>query len=380
VQVRQPALNKTFPKKTLWRQYMGANVKVKNIVGIDTGKKWLEVVRLNGDDKIERFKTRSNHDGEADLFRWLKSEDTVVLEAGNQAFRIAKRIRKLGNEVIVLNPGDVATIYASLKKTDKEDALKLAKLVARHPREELPEVSIPTDEEEDARRLTTEQAFWTESATQCKNRLHSLFIQAGLTDITKRHLSSHKSREKSISLLPERYREEALRIIEILQQLDNCLRAVEAKTIEILNGHKEYTAIAMSIPGVGPVTTLAFLAYIGDCKRFSRGKQVSYYVGLVPSVDISGDTVRYGNIVKRGCVPIRRVVIQGAKSLVRARYGGKLKEFYENHYHRLGKGKAIVAVARKMMETFYAMIKNGESYRGVPLDFINEKFKMYGLT
>ncbi len=359
---------------------MESDGKVKNIVGIDIGKKWLEVVRLNGRGTIERIKTKTNHEGESSLYRWLKTGDTVVMEAGNQAFRIAKRIRELGNEAIVLNPGDVATIYASLKKTDKEDALKLAKLVERHPREELPEVSIPTDEEEDARRLTTEQAFWTETATQGKNRLHSLFTQAGLTDITKKHLASHESREKSIALLPERYQKEAKRIVSNLKYLDECLEVVESETIEILKSNMDYTTIAMSMPGIGPVTTLSLLAYIGDCGRFSKGKQVSYYVGLVPSVDISGNMVRYGKIIKRGCVPIRRVVIQGAKSLVRAQYGGELKEFYEKQYHRIGKGKAIVAVARKMMETFYAMITKGELYRGVPLEFIDKKFKLYGLT
>ena len=50
-----------------------------------------------------------------------------------------------------MNPGDLATIYNSLKKTDKEDALKLARLIKSIPREELPEVTIPSEKEEDSR-------------------------------------------------------------------------------------------------------------------------------------------------------------------------------------------------------------------------------------
>jgi transposase len=353
---------------------------VKNIVGIDIGKKILEIVRKTSNGKIERFKTGTNADGETKLINWLKSGDTVVMEAGNQAFRIAKKLKALGYETIVLNPGEVATIYASLRKTDKEDALKLARLAERHPREELPEVSIPTDAEEDSRRLSTEQAFWTQSSTKAKNRLHSLFTQAGFTDITKKHLSTHKNREEYIKLLPERYQNEAKRLVKSLLECDFNLSEIASEMTEILKQNKGYAEIAMSMPGIGPVTTLAFLSYIGDCSRFSKGQQVSYYVGLVPRVDQSGDTVHYGKIIKRGCVPIRRVIIQAAWALVKSEYGGALKQFYERLYPRIGKKKAIVAVARKMMETFYAMITNGELYRGVPQVFIDKKIKSYGLT
>ncbi|AVQ10783.1 Transposase [Leptospira santarosai] len=68
----------------------------------------------------------------------------------------------------------------------------------------------------------------------------------------------------------------------------------------------------MSMPGIGMVTSLAIMSYMGDCKRFSSGKQAAYYAGLVPRVDISGDTVRYGRIVSRGCHSIRRVIVQAA--------------------------------------------------------------------
>ncbi|MCR8640994.1 IS110 family transposase, partial [Leptospira interrogans serovar Ricardi] len=52
------------------------------------------------------------------------------------------------------------------------------------------------------------------------------------------------------------------------------------------------------------------ISYTGDCKRFSSAKQAAYYAGLVPRVDISGDTVRYGRIINRGCHSIRRVIVQ----------------------------------------------------------------------
>ncbi|EMY76533.1 transposase [Leptospira weilii serovar Ranarum str. ICFT] len=113
-------------------------------VGIDCGKKSLEVVRINSENSLERRQFSTTESGINNLLKWLTSNDIVGLEAGSQSFRIAKSILNKGVQVIVLNPGDLATIYQSLKKTDKEDSLKIAKLIQRYPKEELPVVPIPT--------------------------------------------------------------------------------------------------------------------------------------------------------------------------------------------------------------------------------------------
>ncbi|EPG81872.1 transposase [Leptospira santarosai serovar Shermani str. 1342KT] len=176
-----------------------------NYVGIDCGKKSLEVIRINSEGSYERQQFSTTEIGISKLINWLNPNDVVGLEAGSQSFRIAKSILNKGIQVIVLNPGDLATIYQSLKKTDKEDSLKIARLIQRFPIEELPTVPVPTDEEEDNRRLCSEQENWTRQLTQGKNRLHSLFTQAGLTHITKKHLRTKANRETSVALLPSRH-------------------------------------------------------------------------------------------------------------------------------------------------------------------------------
>lgn len=358
---------------------MNSGMIVKNYVGIDLSKKQMEIIRLSSDGSKLRFRVDTTQSGEKSLLRWLRNDDLIILEAGSQAFRIAKRLMSEGYEVLVLNPGDVRTIYASLKKTDQEDALKLARLAQRNPVEELPTVRIPDDKDEDARRLATEQEFWSNQKTMNKNRLHSLFTQAGLTKITKKNISTQKNRDIVIPLLPERYQKEACRLQLNLQLIDENLKAVDEQIKQSLQDNGAYTKLAMSMPGIGPIATHVFMAYLGDCSQFSSGKQVSYYAGLVPRVDQSGETARYGSIIKRGCVPIRRVMIQCAWALVKSKHGGTIKEFYERQHERIGKKKAIVATARKMLETFHAMMKNGELYWGVPNDIIEKKMKTYGL-
>ncbi|EMY23266.1 transposase domain protein [Leptospira interrogans serovar Australis str. 200703203] len=177
---------------------------------------------------------------------------------GSQSFRIAKSILNKGIQVIVLNPGDLATILSIFKKNRiKKNSLKIARLIQRFPIEELPTVPIPNDEEEDNRRLCTEQENWTKQLTQKKNRLHSLFTQAGLTHITKKHLRTKVSREASVTLLSDRYKKVAERILKVLDLVELNLKLVEEEIQEALKKNKAYVQTIMSMPGIGMITSLA---------------------------------------------------------------------------------------------------------------------------
>ncbi|UML83637.1 IS110 family transposase [Leptospira interrogans] len=361
-------------------------------VGIDCGKKTLEVIRIGDNSLHQRQQFSTTEIGISKLINWLNPNDVVGLEAGSQSFRIAKSILNKGIQVIVLNPGDLATIYQSLKKTDKEDSLKIARLIQRFPIEELPVVPIPNDEEEDNRRLCSEHENWTKQLTQGKNRLHSLFTQAGLTHITKKHLRTKANREISVALLPSRYQKEAERILKVLDLVELNLKLIEEEIQEALKKNKAYVQTIMSMPGIGMITSLAIkansishlpmgrsISYMGDCKRFSSAKQAAYYAGLVPRVDISGDTVRYGRIINRGCHSIRRVIVQAAWSLVRCQHGGKVKEFYQRLYLKKGAKKSIIATSRKMIEVLYVMIRTGKLFDSMPENILNRKLTQYGL-
>jgi transposase len=77
-----------------------------------------------------------------------------------------------------------------------------------------------------------------------------------------------------------------------------------------------------TVPGVGPKVAFAFAAHVA-AERFENGGQASDYPGLVPKVYISGDTVRYGRITKRGNGYVRALLVQAARSAVRSKNGGR---------------------------------------------------------
>ena len=113
-----------------------------------------------------------------------------------------------------------ATIYQSLKKTDKEDALKLGRLIKRIPDNELPVVSLPSEKEEQARRLASENGFDKASRTRLINRLHSIFAREGITEVSKAELKNKTTRDKLISELNESNQKEATRLIEQIELLE----------------------------------------------------------------------------------------------------------------------------------------------------------------
>jgi len=128
-------------------------------VGIDVGKASM-VVRIIKEDgkgtKVLRWSGRTDSRGRNSLNKILKQADVIGIEAGEPGFTIAREVRdNVGAKVLVLNPGKLAVIYRSMRKTDAEGALKLARLVMRIPEEELPVVNIPGDEERRQRALVS---------------------------------------------------------------------------------------------------------------------------------------------------------------------------------------------------------------------------------
>ncbi len=244
---------------------------------------------IDGADKVTGVNGRTDPTGTDRLIARLRKSDTVGIEAGYPAFVIARQIlEQTGCEVVILNPVKLAVIHASLKKTDKEDALKLARLVKRFPREELPEVSLPSQEEEHCRALMSEQGFLKKERTRLVNRLHSIYLRAGLTTVSKKDLKGDKSRLKMLERLGSHEKIEARRLNCVLNSIEEQVKEINDEFKERLKSNED-APLLMSIPGVGPIMAMTFLAYMGDGSWFSNAAQVSHYTGLIPR----GDARRY---------------------------------------------------------------------------------------
>ena len=336
----------------------------KRFVGIDLGKRTYEIKIIESDGKVSGTNGLTNPAGIKTLYKKLRCTDRVAIEVCSLAMVMAREIEKeVGCEVVLLNPSQIALIYRSLKKNDKEDALKLARLVQKYTNEELPKVELPSEHEENIRQILTELRQLKHDRTREINRLHAIFLECGITEMKKKDLATACNRNENIRILKGMSLSEAQRCLKRLELIDEQLEEVEESLDAEIEGDKNVEKL-MEIPGVGKQLAASFIGFLGDGSRFPNVSTIGAATGLVPRIDISSTIKRLGHITKCGNTNLRSLLILAAWSHVRSNGGGAIKDkyLYMTQVQNKGKKIAIVAVARKLAELMYTLLKNGTSY------------------
>lgn len=336
-------------------------------VGIDLGKRSYVLRVIDGNGKITGWTGKTTPEGRKELYSRLRQNDIIGVEAGNMSFIMTKEFKQLtGNSIYNLSTRKLFDIYLTDKKTDKEDALKLAKFLKNHDEEDLPVVLPPTEDQERQRKLMSEYASLQKERTKKVNRLHAVFEHSGFTNIKRSDLRTSNARNKNIMLLSENDRNEARRILRIIDILELQLTEIDEQMDKEVENN-EYIQIAQSVSGVGKIVSLCFSAVVGPVERYQNASHLSSYIGFTPKIDCSSTIVRYGHISKHGNGYLRSLLVQAAWSMVRSKNGGALKEKYlEMTKNGKSKKKAVVAIARKLAELIYTLIKNKTLYEPRP--------------
>ena len=331
-------------------------------VGIDLGKRTYQAAFVKKGE-VKRSNGRTCVAGRQLLYKKLKPCDKVALEAGNLAFIIAKEIQAVvGCQVYVLNPSRLALIYASMKKTDKEDSLKLAHILEDFQEQRLPVVPVPSDKEMNRRKLLGSYRRAQQARGREINKLHALFLAQGITTVIRKDLASGEQREETIKMLTGLERAEAEYLVSCLDLHEKRIAHLKKQMREESAGDEEIERL-QEVPGVGPLVAFAFVSHVAP-ERFEDASQVSNYLGLVPRVYISGEVVRHGRITKRGNGYLRALLVQASWAMIKTKQGGKLKARYEYMILEKSKSKkqAIVAVARRLAELLYTLMRSGSKY------------------
>jgi transposase len=249
--------------------------------------------------------------------------------------------------------------------------LKLAHILEDCREERLPVVPVPSDKEMVRRKILACYRRAQQDRNRDINQLHGLFVSQGITTKVKSDLSTSLNRNEAVNELTGIERQEAEYLLKNLELCEGRITELEQQMKAESSGD-EIIQRLQSIPGVGPKTSFAFAAHVA-AERFENAGQVSNYLGLVPRVYISGDTTRYGRITKRGNGYLRALLVQASWALVLSRHGGKLKERYEymTREKSISKKKAIVAVARRLAELMYTLMRSNTKYELRP--FVHPK-------
>jgi len=147
------------------------------------------------------------------------------------------------------------------------------------------------------------------------------------------------------------YREQTAAIEKEIRQFAASAPIPEAQARQLLH----------TIPGVGEVTTEAFISEVGDVRRFGSQKKVASYAGLSPGQRESAGKVKELNITHRGSRLLRWALNQASWQLVRRDL--HWRTIFEGLARRRGKKKAITAISRRLLCVMVAMVQRGQAYR-----------------
>ena len=314
-------------------------------IGMDVSDKWSRIFVVHEKGEEEELRIRTTPEDVEAFFSEYEGV-RVILEAGTHSPWISEMLEELGHEVIVTDPGETALISKGKKKSDREDAKKLAYLGVVNP-------SLLSPIRHRGREARLDLS---------KVRLRSLLVQMRTQAMlhVRGVVKSFGLRVKSHSpeVFPRKVREE-LAGEAILAAVEPALKTMEGLTEEIRKldrwleeaAPKKYPEVELlrQVDGVGPVVSLTYVLTLEDPHRFRRSRDVGAYVGLVPRLHESGEQEGPRRLSKAGDEELRRVLIQAAHHVL-GRWGkdSRLRRWGLALMERKGRKKAVAAVARKL--------------------------------
>jgi transposase len=287
----------------------------------------------------------------------LAPSDRVALEVSGASWEIARIIEPHVERVIVVSPHDTGMSQARAK-TDRLDARALARLLAAGS---LDALWVPDEGTRIMRRRLARRAQLVRARTRAKNEIHACLVRRLVTRPQLSDLFGLAGRRWLRELeLPPDERETVDSCMRQIEFLDGELAEVERVIARDALGSPEVRRL-LSVPGVNLVCAAAFLAAVGDIRRFRGQRRLVGYLGLDPRVRQSGsEPATHGHISKRGSSSARHALVEAAWSVVRQ--PGPPRAFYERIRARRGSHVAAVAVARKLACLFWCLLTREEDY------------------
>jgi transposase len=319
-------------------------------IGVDLHTTQVTVCYLKSLDNYQFKQYRL--DEMADFVDSLSADDELAVEATGNSRWLVGMARERVKRIVVVNPREFEVVKRSVKKTDKRDALNLARFLAV---DMLPEVRIKSELAEAVARMNETRNKLVGLKTSLLNKIHALAVSRGWK-LKKESLGSQKGLAKVMEFAWTAIERLELEIIiEQISGLKASLKRLEEAIGEISRELAGFENL-ITVTGIGARSAGILLSVIGEVKDFKTEDKLASYFGIVPKVSNSNERVNHGRITKRGSKMGRTALVQCA--LVAIRYSPYLKKYYEQVKARRGHGKAKIAVARKYLGIIYNTLKN----------------------
>jgi len=335
-------------------------------VGLDTGKKSWKVSILT---KEFEHKTFSQPPKPEVLIEYLRkhfpgAKYLCVYEAGYFGFWIHDALREQGVDCLVAHPADVPTKDKERRnRNDTVDARKLARSLRNG---ELTALYVPKRKALEDRSLVRMRMSMVKKQTRCKNQVKGLLSFYGYT-IPDELAKSHWSRNfinwlGSLEFQGESGKQALQTLLDELKHLRQSIAQL-TRQIRALAQQEPYQTNVQylkSIPGISTFTAMVLLTEIVDINRFKRLDHLAGYVGLVPGEDSSGEQERNTGISRRRNAYLRTLLIES--SWIAVKKDPSLLMSFNQLTKRMPKNRAIVRIARKLLNRIRYVLRNQEPY------------------
>ena len=236
----------------------------------------------------------------------------IVYEAGPCGYTLARQLQAHGYACQVIAPSKVARRPGDRIKTDRRDALLLARAARAG---ELVSVTIPDERDEAIRDLCRAREDAVRARLKARQQLKAMLLRHGRrysgrsswTEAHERYLATVSFSQPAQDIAFAEYRSAVREAHERVERLTESMRA----QLEHWRMRPVVEAL-MTLRGIDMVAAMTLVAEIGDFTRFARPRELMGFLGLVPSEHSSGPKRTQGEITKTGNSHARRVVVEAA--------------------------------------------------------------------
>lgn len=331
--------------------------------GLDYHMRTSSLCILNEDGKVVKQQTiRGSAVEVAAELSGLEEPVEVVFEATGGYGPLHEKLSRVAHRVVMAHPAALSLIWKSKRKNDRVDAQKLAKMLYL---DAVPPAHVPSVATRQWRRLIELRRSLVRRRAALKNQVHallrtsgipapsSLFARKGIDWLMRQELDEASSLERSV-------------LVEQMRSVKEQLKTVE-KALSRTGDADPRVTLLMTVPGVGPRTAEAFVAYVDRVDRFSRSGKVGSYFGLVPCEDSSAGRARLGHITKQGPPAVRQLLVEAAWMSIHK--SPTLRHRFEQLCHDDPDRRkiAIVAMARHLSQVMTAMLRDNRPWREDPI-------------
>lgn len=235
---------------------------------------------------------------------------TFCYEAGPTGYGLYRQITTLGYECIVVAPSLIPKRPGDRVKTNRLDAVSLAKQLRAG---DLTAVWVPDPRHEAMRDLTRAREAAVEDLRSKRQKVSAFLLRqgrhyAGKTTWTKTHMTWLMSQKLEYPEQRIAFEEMLLAVRQAEERIERLEQAIRSAVPDW--SLAEVVTALMAMRGIDLISATAFLAEIGDLSRFQSPRELMAYLGLVPSEQSTGDTVKRGPITKSGNRRARRILVE----------------------------------------------------------------------